>query len=317
MTELPPSRKPRRWPYWLAALLALWCAAWYGGSLLLQHQLAKLRADLAESGSTVTCDKESWGGFPFKYTLTCQKPRLHVSAEPPTEATADQLQLLIWFPNPFHVRATLTGPTHIDAQSISHDPAIGSLTWLPWIKTSASLSTPKADWQGAGSATDVRISITRNTTKVSAAAAAKAITLHSPEGPVALNEFSGAAETDSTLLDAEHPLDDMAAKQLPLKISSLTLKQGAAEISGSGELTLDAQHLLNGKLSSDIADIDAFMAVLASDLKLKEGEVAAAKTVIGLLGGDPASKARKLDVIAKAGELYFGPFKFADVPPFK
>jgi hypothetical protein len=63
-----------------------------------------------------------------------------------------------------------------------------------------------------------------------------------------------------------------------------------------------------------VSDLDALMTLLAPHLKLSEQEVAAAKTVISLIGGG-TGKARKIDVIAKAGELYFGPFKIADVPP--
>ena len=57
--------------------------------------------------------------------------------------------------------------------------------------------------------------------------------------------------------------------------------------------------------------------MLAAPLKLTPEQLDGARTVIGLIGGNKPGQPAKVDIIAKAGELYFGPFKVADVPPLE
>ena len=310
--------KRRSWLKWLLLFGALWLVLWLAGHAFLVNQVIQLRKNLAANGMALSCEQEKWGGFPLRYTLSCSKPRLTpIAAGAEPQASAERLDLAMWFPYPLAVSATLEGPTQIGKDVISHRPAPGRVTFTLTGGLTLQVTAAEFKWPGNVEAKTVTVSASRGSDLAKLGFSAEGLSLQNLESPITLEQVSGSAETDARVLDAEQPLALMAAENIPLTITDLHARTGTAEIKGSGQLTLDQAHKLNGKLASEIEDIDALMAFLAPPLKLTEGEVAGAKTVIALLGGDPNSAQRKLDIIAKAGEIYFGPFKIADVPPLE
>lgn len=320
MSEDISEPRPRRtWVRSLFLILVVWVGGWFLGRALLAHELANLRKNLAEQGTTIACANESWSGFPFRYTLTCTKPKLAAqSAEPAMSAQAEELTLAMWFPYPFYVSGVLNGPTLANDEVINHAPATASLSFGLTGNWSAAGQVRQVSYPALGDAQQVSVTGSKGAGLIKMHVDGETITAKlADRQSFAIDQASATAEADARLAEAERPFDLMAEQGIPFKVDTLSLASGAASITANGEMSLDRDHKITGKLASDINDIDALMVILANTLQLKEGEVAAAKTVIGLIGGDPNSKARKLDIIAKSGELYFGPFKFADVPPLQ
>ena len=83
----------------------------------------------------------------------------------------------------------------------------------------------------------------------------------------------------------------------------------------TGTVSLDAQHRLAGKLSSQTNDLDGVMKFIEPILALNEQDSAAIKNLVTLTGSDSATNTTKADFTAKDGALYWGLIKLADLTP--
>ncbi len=100
-----------------------------------------------------------------------------------------------------------------------------------------------------------------------------------------------------------------------LEISSLKISQGPVEFTATGTVSLDAQHRLAGKLSSQTNDIDGLMKFIEPIFALNEQDRTTITNLVTLTGSDPATNTTKADFSAKDGALYWGLIKLADLTP--
>lgn len=303
----------------LSLLAAGWCIYWFAFRTKLQGDVAEFRAGLAAQGLQQSCASEVWSGFPFRYELTCLNPRLTGERNGQrVEIAAAQLQLVMQAYNPFHIIGLVDGPTSVNGKTLAHDKARSSLLYDLQGNWDAAIELPAASLPDVGSANMLKLFARQQGGKLQLAANAETLVLPLPDASTAgIASASIVAETDAALLASDDPLRQAANAGTPLTLTSLVLEQGATTITGSGSFTLDSARKLNGKLQSEVNDLDGLLALLAAPLKLTPEQLDGARTVIGLIGGNKPGQPAKVDIIAKAGELYFGPFKIADVPPLE
>ena len=130
-------------------------------------------------------------------------------------------------------------------------------------------------------------------------------------------EFAVSAEnlqftsTDQAAL----AIDEAAAMVSPgsrqsLDITSISLRQGEVKLWGKGEVGLDDQNRLQGKIATTTNDLDGLLDAAAPLLQLTEKDRRTLELVLGLLG-----KEIKADIIFRNGEMYWGPLKLGDLTP--
>lgn len=100
-----------------------------------------------------------------------------------------------------------------------------------------------------------------------------------------------------------------------LEISWLKISKGPVDFAATGTVSLDSQHRLAGKLSSQTNDIDGVMKFIEPIFALNEKDRITITNLVTLTGRDPATKTTKADFIAKDGALYWGLIKLADLTP--
>jgi hypothetical protein len=142
------------------------------------------------------------------------------------------------------------------------------------------------------------------------AANTKELTVIQPDNsPIIVSSAELVGQTSASLLTERR----LAGQTLD--ISSLKISQGPVEFAATGTVSLDPQHRLAGRLSSQTNDIDGVMKFLEPILALNKEDSATIKNLVTLTGTDPATKTTKADFVAKDGALYWGLIKLADLTP--
>jgi hypothetical protein len=255
--------------YPLAGMLLLslvWCGYWFIAFLGAKEFIQAKRLEFAGQGMELTCARESWGGFPFRFEFQCETARLQVNENYDIQTT--KVLAIAQAYNPLHVIMLVDGPTSIDQTTVVHDRAL--------------------------------ISVTVNKNWLDLAADTTELTVIQPENP------------PITVSSAE--LVGRLAGQT-LDISSLKISQGTVEFAATGTVSLDPQHRLAGRLSSQTNDIDGVMEFIAPIFALNEQDRTTITNLVTLTGSDPATKTTKADFTAKDGALYWGLIKLADLTP--
>jgi hypothetical protein len=133
--------------------------------------------------------------------------------------------------------------------------------------------------------------------------------LRSEDLPIIVSSAELVGQTSASLLTqrrlAGHSLD----------ISSLKISQGPVEFAATGAVSIDPQHRLAGRLSSQTNDIDGVMKFIEPIFALNEQDSATIKNLVSLTGRDPATNTTKADFSARDGALYWGLIKLADLTP--
>jgi hypothetical protein len=211
----------------------------------------------------------------------------------------------------------LEGPTAINGLAISHRPLRQSFRYDARGNWDSAVEIPALAMPDGATAEIIKLFARSQDGKLQFAVDASNLKLAKPAGLPAITSLAGEAETDAGLLQSADPLQAAAATGTPLTITRLQIAAGNVTVNAAGSLSLDAERRLNGKLASEVSDLEALLSLIAPPLNLSAEQVAGAKTVIGLIGGNAPGQPTKLDLIAKDGEIYFGPFKIADVPPLR
>lgn len=281
----------------------LWSGYWMVASGMAKSHFAQERATLEGKGVALACTQESWGGYPFHFEFLCTSPRLTV--ENRAEIRLQQLRLTALAYAPWQVVGLLDGPSIVSAEGLTptearHGRIIAAVTFgseskLP--KLSAELPTLAVSGLGQaeklilhtrpseGGGTDVAVSLTK--------------------GEIQLPERPPLALAQADVLGRLTPQETLA-------VDRVELQQGAVRYWGSGEITLDAMGRPAGKLETETNDVDGLLALVATQLKMREDQVSSLRAVLKLLGSEA-----KLPFIAKDGVLYLGPFRVADLPPLR
>ena len=281
-------------------LTAVWTAYWFFASTYARKAVEEGRARLAQSGMALTCGRETWGGFPFRFEFTCTAPALIAHGIAAIQPASIEAVAQAYYP--WHILLLIDGPTRITSASgvtlaASHKRALASFLFRDSTEPEFSMEVPELDVPGILSARSVMI-FTR------------------PEG----NGKHGLA---ITIKDVHHrrpgklPLDVGQANLLgtlksarSLQVDGLTLQQGTVTWSGEGEIGLDHQFRVSGLLRTQTNDLDGLLAILDPHIEMTGTQRQAFRAVLGLLGQRATA-----DVIAKDGELFIGPFKIADLLP--
>lgn len=295
-------------------LFAAWSGYWLFAFNLAQRETAKHRAGLAARDITLACLDESWSGYPFRIEFTCRAPVFDGNIRNyAVNIRAAALLIVAQAYNPYHVVALLDGPTSIAASGgsrfeASHDRAIASYRYTGADCGPFAMEIPALAVPGAVEASLLALHLRCNGNEANIAVNASGLTVYGAAGgPVRLDS--------AALLVQAKPSPDALLAGARAEILSAEIARDGVVVKGKGWLGLDRQRRLSGTIATETNDIDGLLGEASNYRPLSEADRAALKTLLGLIGASAADKRAKADFIAKDGELYWGPFKLADLPP--
>lgn len=280
----------------VVCLAALWCAYWFIASGAAQSALAKHRAELAAKGITLTCAREQWGGFPFRFAWTCEKPALSLATpRGPVSVSANGFEALAMAYYPWHLLAAMDGPTQIKEPDLSltaaHEPARASV--LAGRNPSATLEIKNLKIDQHGAAARLLIS-------------ARAI---GNEGDLAADAAGVVVETQEIDISIDNAsLRAHGTQAGKVEVSAISLTSGKTSVHGSGEGELGESGLLTGRFGAETNDIDGLLNLVAPALHMSPAEQASVKTMFA---------AGKVTLTAKDGTVYWGLLPIGKIDPIK
>ena len=308
------TKRPLYMFYPLAGMFLLtlvWCGYWFIAFLGAKDFIQAKRLEFADKGMELTCARESWGGFPFRFEFQCETPKLQIIHGNETHSVQTTKFLAIAQAyNPLHVIALVDGPTAIDRTTVIHDRALISVTVGLDRDWDASLEAASVNAQDLFTDGQLKLFARKIDSRLDLAADTKELTVIRPDNPpLTVSSAELVGQTNASLLTQKR-LDGQS-----LEISSLKISQGPVDFTATGTVSLDPQHRLAGKLSSQTNDIDGLMKFIAPIFALNEQDSATIKNLVILTGSDPATNTTKADFNAKEGALYWGLIKLADLEP--
>jgi hypothetical protein len=308
------AKRPWYMFYPLAGMILLslvWCGYWFFAFLGAKELIQAKRLEFAGKGMELACARESWGGFPFRFEFQCEIPSLQLThGDEAHKIRSTKILGIAQAYNPLHVILLVDGPTSIDRTTIIHERALISVTVSLSQDWDASLEAPNVNAQGLFTAAQLNVFARKIDGRLDLAANTKELTVIQPDNsPIIVSSAELVGQTSASLLTERR----LAGQTLD--ISSLKISQGPVEFAATGTVSLDPQHRLAGRLSSQTNDIDGVMKFLEPILALNKEDSATIKNLVTLTGTDPATKTTKADFVAKDGALYWGLIKLADLTP--
>lgn len=300
--------------YPLAGMLLLslvWCGYWFIAFSGAKELIQAKRLEFASQGVELACARESWGGFPFRFEFQCEIAALQLTQNNDTyKIQSTKILAVAQAYNPLHVILLVDGPTSIDQTAVIHERALISVTVNLAQEWDASLDAPHVNAQGLFAAAQLNVFARKINGRLDLAANAQELTVIRPENPpVILSSAELVGQTSASFLTGRR----LAGQSLD--ISALKISQGAVDFAATGTVSLDAQHRLAGKLSSQTNDLKGVMKFIEPIFALNEQDSATIRNLVTLTGSDPATNTTKADFVAKDGALYWGLIKLADLTP--
>lgn len=281
-------------------LFSLWSAYWFVAVDVIKERVAAERAVLIERGVTLSCTTESWSGFPFHFELSCSSPVLTVRNQ--IEARATQLLFVALAYAPWQVVALLDGPTVVTGAgfapvSVFHQRIIAAVTldkeWRPQV----SVNVPKIDIADMGRIGRAMIHARpAEAGGYDLAASLSDLVYQSAERPpflISQGDFLGTLTEDHVL-----------------NVDKVEFRQDQIRYWGRGQIQLDNSGRISGKLATETNDLDGLVRLIEPQLQLTEQQVNSLRTVLGLLGSQAM-----VNIFAKDGQLFIGPFRIAELRP--
>ncbi|CAN0493307.1 unnamed protein product, partial [Phaeothamnion confervicola] len=192
------------------------------------------------------------------------------------------------------------GPTSIDQTAVIHDRALISVTVSLNQDWDASLEAASVNAQGLFTAGQLKLFARKINGRLDLAADTKELTVIQPStSPITVSSAELVGQTSAAFLTQQR----LAGKTL--EISSLRISQGPVDFAATGDVSLDPQHRLAGKLSSQTNDIDGVMKFIEPIFALNEQDSATIKNLVTLTGRDPETNTTKMDFAAREGALYW------------
>jgi hypothetical protein len=300
-----PSEATRPWKMFLPLILVLalgaaWSIYWFVAIGIAKEKATEERRALESRGIALSCTKESWAGFPFRFEFKCTSPILKLQDK--VEARSGNLLAVALAYNPWQVVLLVDGPTAVTGENLmpaatQHERIIASFTIGKGNAVNFSSDVPKLVVRGLLSA-DRIMAHTRPEDGGRTGFAVSLVKLnYQPEGrpPLQIDagNLQGSLQPDQTVI-----------------VDRIELTQGSVRYWGAGTVQIDAGRRLSGKLATETNDLDGLLKILEPHLDMTDQEKAGFRTVLGLLGNEA-----KADIIAKDGQLFIGPFKVADLLP--
>jgi hypothetical protein len=302
-------------------LFAAWSGYWLFAFDTAKSEAASRREALARQGTSLSCIDESWGGYPFRIEFACRAPVLTSKVHNrDVTARASALGIVAQAYNPSSIAVILDGPTAIKFSDGSfleagHNRAIASYQYTGTEWGRLSIEIPAFTVSGVVEASLMALLIRCRDNAANMAIDARDLTIYGmPQGPLRL---------DAASFDAAAPQSFFANPQLPnasvpgarVEILSAEIARDGVVVTGKGWLGLDEDRRLAGTIATETNDIDGLLEEANRYHPLSQPDRDALKTLLGLIDNSAADKQAKADFIAKDGELYWGPFKLADLPP--
>jgi len=300
--------------YPLAGMLLLsfiWCAYWFIAFSGARELIQAKRLEFAGRGLELACAREAWGGFPFRFEFQCETARLQfIHGNENYAVQTTKILAIAQAYNPLHVIVLVDGPTSIDRTTVIHDRALISVKVGLDRDWDASLEAAGVNAKDLFTADQLKLFARKINGRLDLAADTKELTVIQPDNPpITVSSAELVGQTSASLLAqrrlAGHSLD----------ISMLRISKGPVEFAATGNVFLDPQHRLAGKLSSQTNDIDGVMQFVEPIFALNEQDSTTIKNLVSLTGRDPATNTTKADFVAKDGALYWGLIKLADLTP--
>jgi hypothetical protein len=336
-------RRNRRYVTLVALVLviaAAWAAFWKYAEGAARGNLAGWKAREAEAGRVYDCGAQTTGGFPFRFEVVCDGASAVIrGVAAPIEIKTSNVHIATQVYQPNLLITEVTGPLTIGepgrpplftadwklAQSsvrgTPHDPQrVSVVVDAPTVKQ-AGVAQPlfAADrlelharmLEGSAQANPV-IEVVARTVKMSTPIAGPAAAM-----PVSL-EIDAVLRGLGSLKPEPLPqrLREFAQAGGKVEVRQVRLERGDTLAVGSGELTLNPQGRLEGRLNTTVAGAESLINDIAAANRQKLGFSISISS--GLLGGNKKLDGRpamSLPLAVRDGLIYLGPLKLGEVPP--
>ena len=301
------------------ALFALWSIYW----LVLSSQVrSRAEEALARGPVKLACAEKIWGGYPFRVEFQCKAPKLTVpGAAGEASFGASELNVVMQAWNFTHVIGLLDGPTSAELPGlvpleVDHKRIAASLHVRSSTSVAAGLELPEAEIAGRFSLKAMTVNAEAGrggTARLTAAAEAMTVTL--PNGRyLTLKQLGLIASLPADVLMARDPLRYAAETGALITLERFDFAGAGFNLSLNGTATLDAQGLINGKLSATTADIDKLLAALEPALGVPAEQLSMARAAIMLTNANRTG-AVTVNVVAERGQIKLGFFPIAAIKP--
>ncbi len=96
-------------------LSLLWCGYWFIAFSGARELIQAKRLEFTGRGMELTCARETWGGFPFRFEFQCETAKLQFIHDTQTyNVQTTKILAIAQAYNPLHVILLVDGPTSID-----------------------------------------------------------------------------------------------------------------------------------------------------------------------------------------------------------
>lgn len=144
-------------PLGLVIVLAFgWSIYWFVAAYYAEIAIDRQIARQSENGREITCGERSFGGFPFRFALTCSEAKLAINRPGQSvEIQLPELRGIVQAYNLTHAIAELTGPMNV---TVSEAGKPDQLVRVQWSNARASIQTTTLEISaGDLSAEDVQV----------------------------------------------------------------------------------------------------------------------------------------------------------------
>ena len=292
---VPPPRRSawrhvRRTLYFALALIALlaaiWAGLWHFAAGKAEETIASIIAREASAGRNISCGSRQISGFPFAFTVTCDKPRLEVARPSGKMVLAGQLltgttglgapgHILVKVEGPLAIEApgmaeaeaqwrSFTGDIALDLKGLDHAdvtveaPSFRQRNGQSMIASTAELLELHARPDAARPAADEAIAVTGKMSRL----VSPILDALTGETSPADGDLDASISRAAALLRpkaGEAPCRRSSAgawRAAPRGSSTPTFSKGPVKVAVSGDLALDEAHRLSGGVDAALEGID-------------------------------------------------------------
>ena len=324
-------RPRRRWPIVLPLALVVllaagWSGVWFYAAGRAQTEFAAWRAKQAAAGRVVSCSREEFAGFPFRFELRCAETALSLQKARLSFAAKDMLAAVQIY-QPTLAIAEFTGPLTITEENQ------GGVA-LDWALAQASVRGLPAPERVSFVLDQPTLKPLAGNDQIANAAHAEVhvrAAPHLPQDPPALDLsvtlaqalFPGIARMPNVPLDANvtttlrgissltpkpwpQVLRDLQAANGELEVRQARIQQGDIVGVGRGTLKLTARGMLDGQIDLTVAGMEQLMVALGIDQKVGQASQRALDRYVPGLNLDRLLGPRGNAAIAAAGAAMLG-----------
>ncbi|MFD1331866.1 DUF2125 domain-containing protein [Methylopila musalis] len=344
MTTAAPAR---RWPIYLPTLAlllgaAVWSAFWWYAAGRAEQAADAFMAREAAKGRVYACGERTVGGYPFRIELRCERPSASVrDGENHLTLEAPRLVAVAQVYDPRRMIVDLTGPVgFMDAQGRRGEAAFrtaqasGTATLDGKLeRASAVVADPRLTLDGTEQAAGSRLEAhLRRTPDAGPGAYDVALALDSATSPwlglLPVGDGPATFELQASLTQAgelrpaplEERLRAFQAADGRVRIDVARLIRGDVEARIDGDLGLDAQGRLDGRLTLVARGLDEIVRGLAGGAGGRRDDLLSSLLGAGAqMLGKPAKiddkPATAYDLRLDRGRVELGPIRLYRLPP--